>query len=248
MNSSKGNVIESPMRGAAVSGERLENQVYARLLDLIRLGHYPLGQKLPSEHKLAAEQRVSRPVLRTALARLREDGLIVSRRGAGSFVSSGTPLEGTNFGALESVEDIARYFSFRRLIEGETTALAALKASERDVAELRKLIVESGKLIDRGTATIELDIQFHVRIAELSDNRFLSETVKMLRPQWMFVGKFVRSLAQTGYSKGKRHMNDEHSEIVAAFDAGDGSAARDAMLAHIDGSERRVFKGEYNWE
>ena len=70
-----------------VPSERLENQVHARLLDAIRLGDYSLGQKLPSEHELAAEYGVSRPVIRAALARLREDGLIVSRRGAGSFLS-----------------------------------------------------------------------------------------------------------------------------------------------------------------
>ena len=64
----------------------------------------------------------------------------------------------------------------------------------------------------------------------------------------MAIGKFVRSLARTGYTKGKRHMNDEHQEIVAAIEAGDNSAARARMITHVDGSERRVFKGEYRWE
>ena len=47
----------------------------------------------------------------------------------------------------------------------------------------------------------------------------------------------------TGQRKGKR-MTQEHLAIVDAIAAGDPAAARKAMLIHVDGSERRVFKGE----
>ena len=223
--------------------ERLENQVYARLLDAIRLGTYSLGEKLPSEHDLAAEHGVSRPVVRAALARLREDGLIVSRRGAGSFVSSGNATEGTGFGPLESIADIAGYFQFRKVIEAETVTRAARRIDTAGLARLRAIEAETNRLIDNGEATISADVQFHMAIAELSDSRFLVETLQMLRPHWFFIGKFVRSLGRTGYRKGKRDMCEEHRAIIAALEAHDVETARQAMLAHIDGSERRVFKG-----
>ncbi len=232
----------APAQG--VPSERLENQVHARLLDAIRLGDYSLGQKLPSEHELAAEYGVSRPVIRAALARLREDGLIVSRRGAGSFVSSGSPSEGSGYGPLESIDDIACYFLFRKTIEAETVTRAAARIGPEGLAELREIIDETERLIDNGEATIEADVRFHAKIAELSDSRFLVETLRMLRPHWFFIGKFVRSLGQTGYRKGKRDMSAEHRAILAALEAGDAAAARAAMITHIDGSERRVFKGE----
>ncbi len=226
------------------SSERLENQVYARLLDAIRLGDYSLGQKLPSEHELAAEYGVSRPVIRAALSRLREDGLIVSRRGAGSFVSSGSATEGSGYGPLDSVDDIARYFQFRKTIEVETVTRAAARVGPEGLAALRDIVDETERLIDNGETTIDADIQFHAKIAELSDSRFLVETLGMLRPHWFFVGKFVRSLGRTGYRKGKRDMSAEHRAILAALAAGDAAAASAVMIAHIDGSERRVFKGE----
>ena len=109
---------------------------------------------------------------------------------------------------------------------------------------MRDILDETERLIDNGETTIDADIQFHAKIAELSDSRFLVETLRMLRPHWFFIGKFVRSLGQTGYRKGKRDMSAEHRAILAALKAGDAATARAAMITHIDGSERRVFKGE----
>lgn len=236
--------LQTPPTAAPTGlAERLENQVYARLLDAIRLGTYSLGEKLPSEHDLAAEHGVSRPVIRAALARLREDGLIVSRRGAGSFVSSGSPEEGTGYGPLGSIADIAAYFRFRKLIEAETAARAAERIDTAGLARLLAIEDETNRLIDNGEATISADVRFHAVIAELSDSRFLVETLQMLRPHWFFIGKFVRSLGRTGYRKGKRDMCEEHRAIIAALEAHDAETARRAMIAHIDGSERRVFKG-----
>ncbi|KHQ52878.1 FadR/GntR family transcriptional regulator [Mameliella alba] len=229
-----------PTRG----GTRLEESVYSELLDAIRNGTFSLGQRLPSENELASDYGVSRPVVRTALARLREDGLIVSKQGAGSFVSVGPPKEGAGYEPLGSIDDIAAYFRFRRFVETETAALAAARATAADIAELRGYIADMQDLAEAGTATVEPDLAFHFGIAKLSDNRFLLETMKMLRPHMLFIGKFVRSLGRTGYAKGKRDMSSEHQAIVDALEAGDAAAARAAMSAHIDGSENRVFKGE----
>lgn len=226
------------------SSQRLEDRVYAQLLDAIRLGQYSLGERLPSENELATEFGVSRPVVRSALARLREDGLIVSRRGAGSFVSSGSATEGGGYGPLESIDDIACYFQFRKTIEAEIIARAVKRIDAEGLKALRQIVTETDRLIDNGQATIDADIRFHAKIAELSDSRFLVETLAMLRPQWRFIGKFVRSLGRTGYRNGKRDMSAEHSAILNALEAGNVAAARAAMITHIEGSERRVFKGE----
>lgn len=225
-------------------GVRLEEYVFSKLLDAIRSGVYSLGDRLPSEMNLAQEYGVSRPVLRGALARLREEGLIVSRQGAGSFVSSGVQVAGGGFGPLDSVDDIAAYFRYRKLLEAETAAEAATRAGPKDIAELRGYMADMAALVEVGTATIEPDLLFHVRIAQLSDNRFLVDSMVMLRPHVVFVGRFVRSLGSTGYARGKEAMRGEHEDIVQALEAGDATAARRAMIAHIDRSQRRVFKGE----
>lgn len=235
-------------KGRERAGGRLEDHVFGKLLEAIRSGAYSLGDRLPSEMELAQEYGVSRPVLRGALARVREEGLIVSRQGAGSFVSSGVQAGGGGFGPLESVDDIAAYFSYRRMLEAETAALAATRATAADVAELRGYMADMAALVEVGTATIDPDLLFHTKIAKLSDNRFLVDSVAMLRPHMVFIGRFVRSLGSTGYARGKEAMTGEHEDIVRALEAGDAEAARAAMVAHIDRSQRRVFKGEGSWD
>ena len=60
--------------------------VFDRMERAIKSGAYSPDERLPTELDLAAEFEVSRPVIRDALKRLRERGLIYSRQGAGSFV------------------------------------------------------------------------------------------------------------------------------------------------------------------
>lgn len=239
---SESKVTEFPIAQAGAE-DRLEGQVYRGLFDQIRFGGFEMGQKLPSEAELCEEYGVSRPVVRAALAKLRDLGLIVSRQGAGSFVSSGVPTTAGGFTPLSSITDIAAYFAFRRTIEAMSAELAAERARPKDISTLRAIVDEMTTALARGENTVGLDIKFHTTIAELSDNRFLAESVDMLRPHWMFVGNFVRSLGATGQRKGKR-MTGEHLAIVDALASGDPRAARRVMEIHVDGSQERVFKGQ----
>ncbi|WP_424989968.1 FadR/GntR family transcriptional regulator [Fluviibacterium sp. S390] len=228
--------------GQTPAKDRLESQVYRQLLDKIRFGTFAMGARLPSEADLCNEYGVSRPVVRAALSKLRDSGLIVSRQGAGSFVSSGAPAEHRGFEPLHSINDIACFFQFRRTIEAASVEMAAEDASAEGVAILRQMIAETEDLLGKGEAGAAEDIRFHTRIAELSDSRFLIETMDMLRSHWLFVGNFVASLGLTGARTGQR-MIEEHTAIVDAIEAGDANRARSAMVKHIHGSERRVFKG-----
>ncbi len=65
---------------------KLSRQIYERIFELIVSGEYPERSRLPSELELSRRFGASRPIVREALARLRDDGLIVSRQGSGSYV------------------------------------------------------------------------------------------------------------------------------------------------------------------
>ena len=93
-------------------------------------GDYPANQKLPSEKTLADEFGVSRPILRDALERLRDQGLIHSRQGAGSFVREirSVPL---GFARVETIADIQRCYEFRICIETMSARLAATRRRDQ---------------------------------------------------------------------------------------------------------------------
>jgi len=68
--------------------------LYFRLRNLldesIRVGAFPLGARLPSEHELCRKYGVSRATVREALRELVDSGLVVRQHGKGSFVSGST--------------------------------------------------------------------------------------------------------------------------------------------------------------
>ncbi|HEY3953046.1 MAG TPA: GntR family transcriptional regulator [Streptosporangiaceae bacterium] len=68
------------------AGLALYNQVADRLRGQILQGELAAGHRLGTEAELTAELGVSRVTLRKAIAVLREEGLVVSRQGVGTFV------------------------------------------------------------------------------------------------------------------------------------------------------------------
>ena len=65
---------------------KLADRVYDRVFEAISLGKWPEGRRIPTENQLCNMFSVSRSVVREALARLRSDGVIISRQGSGSYV------------------------------------------------------------------------------------------------------------------------------------------------------------------
>ena len=64
----------------------LSDQVTEALLSRIESGRLKPGEKLPPEAALASEFGVSRTVVREAISRLKQEGLVESRQGSGVFV------------------------------------------------------------------------------------------------------------------------------------------------------------------
>lgn len=84
--------LSSPLPDSA--GQPLRVIIYSRLSEAIRGGLLPPGSMLPKESELGTMLGVSRTVVREALMLLEEDGLLLTRRGIGRFVSSVLPTPG----------------------------------------------------------------------------------------------------------------------------------------------------------
>ena len=65
----------------------LYHQLSDILAEKIRSGEYAKGHKIPSEHQLAADYNIGRPTARQATDLLVRKGLLVRKRGAGTFVT-----------------------------------------------------------------------------------------------------------------------------------------------------------------
>lgn len=73
------------------SAQPLHAQVYKAIRDAITRGNLRGGQRIPSSRAMSAELKVSRITVLGAYAQLRAEGYFVTRKGAGTFVSSLLP-------------------------------------------------------------------------------------------------------------------------------------------------------------
>ena len=101
---------------------------------LIEEGELGPGDRLPGERDLALELGLSRPSVRSGLEALEAMGVVVSRRGAGTFIAEGPPDLGIEpLSLLASLHRLtaAEMFEARLVLEVGVAALAAQQRERR---------------------------------------------------------------------------------------------------------------------
>jgi len=208
--------------------QRLYVQVAQQLRGLIADGSLRAGQRLPSERDLAVQFGVSRPTIREAMIALEVAGLVEVRSGSGVYVleQRGSPAQVADSepGPFEIIEA-------RKLIEGETCALAAERITPAQLDELRALVREMADARHVEDAE-QADQRFHCLIAEAAGNSALTAAVAWLwrlRNESEISTLFHRRVR----AEGQRPIVADHEAILAALARGDGVAAREAMGRHL---------------
>ncbi|OGA52958.1 MAG: hypothetical protein A3F74_24805 [Betaproteobacteria bacterium RIFCSPLOWO2_12_FULL_62_58] len=220
---------------------KLADQLYEEIMAAIINGRIPEGARLESETGLATAYGVSRPVVREALSRLRADGVIVSRRGSGSYVQRKPSQRFLTLAPLGGIADLMRCFEFRIALEGETAALAAARRTDKDLKEIRLALEDLEDAIRRKVVGVKADIRFHNAIAAASKNSLFTTTLKALA-NTIFQGISVaRRLSLHASMERLQIVQEEHGRIYDAIRAGNSGKARDAMREHIENARARVL-------
>ena len=187
-------------------------------------GHYAPGTRLV-ERDLAAEFSVSRLPVREALRMLRQEGLISDRGARGAEVSTLSPKD---------VEDL---FDVRQSLEVLACRLAAIRATEQDLAYLKGLLDDAEGFLAKGAVreAHRSNSEFHDAITSIADNNFLKSALEPLqgRMHWLF-----------------RHVSDlpeliqEHRDQYTAIATGDPDRAAAQSASHI-GKYREQFPEDF---
>lgn len=221
----------------------LASAVYEKILAAVIDGKFPVNKKLPTEAQLCERYEVSRPVLREALARLKEDELVVSRRGSGSFVIRRPDSAVLKFAPISSIADIQRCFEFRTNIESKAAHLAALRRTPEQLEQIRHCY----DLIDEANArqmlATEEDYRLHLAITEAASNHYYYTVLKSLHESIKEGMNLTRNLSLRAPKERLRLVQDEHLAIVEAIADQDGERAEAAMRSHIDKARHRMFEG-----
>jgi GntR family transcriptional repressor for pyruvate dehydrogenase complex len=220
----------------------LAERVYYLLYSRISNGDYPANKKLPPETALAEEFGVSRPVLRAALERLRGEGLVYSRQGAGNFVREvhTAPL---GFARVETIADIQRCYEFRITIETAAAALAAARRNQAALDEIGTALSLMDAATDALTHREDADYAFHLAVSRAANNHYYEASMRALREHIHVGMKLHGQSLMTDGAGGLRAVFEEHSAIFAAIRESDAHAAEDMMRRHLTHSRERLFGG-----
>jgi len=220
-----------------IETRRLYQQIADQLRALIQAGEYPVGSRLPAERDLVAKLGVSRPSVREALIALEVEGLVEVRMGSGIYVTAreaGRRVEAAH-GPLEIIRA-------RQLIEAELAAVAAVRRDPALVPALEDALRDMEADIAANRLPIAGDRQFHLCIAQASDNSALLDVVTQL-----FDERNGPLFAQLGsHFERERSWRDavsEHRAVLAAIAAHDPVGARTAMSTHLARSHDRFSVG-----
>jgi len=193
------------------------------------------GATLPSEAELAAAAGVSRNVVREALrglAALRLIDIGNGRRPRVAPVDESVISLMIDHSVYTRQITIQQILDVRRTIELRTVALAALRRTDAEAAEIENIARGMQASFGRPAETMELDIAFHEYIARVSRNPLFA----------LLVGSFRVVTRQTwglGWAsrpddEARRDSVDGHLLIATAIRDGRPGEAEKATADHFD--------------
>jgi DNA-binding FadR family transcriptional regulator len=226
--------VEQARGGRAdAAGRNLTFAMLDALGRAIVTGEYE-SRRFPTEAELAVQHAVSRSVTREAVKMLTAKGLLTARPRKGTTVQPPSCWNLFDPDVLRwllerkfSLELLRQFSELRIAIEPEAAALAARSADVAAVAEIRSGYERMEAAEAGAEDTLEADIAFHVAILQASANPFYMQfrdvVATALRTSIRFTNRF----------KGRSASLPAHLNVLAAIEAGDPAAARDAMAAII---------------
>ncbi len=207
----------------------------------IQSGELAPGAQLPGEAAIGERWGVSRPVVREALALLRDRGYLHTVNGSGTFVRH--PDVSHVSAALERLMNLTErdvltvdhLYEARTAIEVAGARLAALHANPMDHGELRKFLQDMYNSRSDKAGYAAADVGFHVAVARASKNPLLPA---LLTPLVRTIVEGVMESHRTprGVALGLKG----HGLVLEAVVAGDADAAVTAMTKHLQDS-RKIF-------
>ena len=215
-----------------IQASRLYEQIVQQIEESILKGELSEGSQLPAERDLAKQFGVSRTAVREAIKALQEKGLVDAFPGRGTFVTNGTSnsMRRSLDRIIKSGEPDgwAYLVEVREILEPEIAALAAVRATDQDLATMREAVDLMDNARGNSDAFIEADLDFHLALAEAAANpivlSLIDSIVGLLREQRLLIFQIAG-----GPERGQHH----HRSILEAIQRHDSQGARAAMQAHL---------------
>jgi GntR family transcriptional regulator, transcriptional repressor for pyruvate dehydrogenase complex len=217
----------SPIQSSKVF-EQIAEQIEQRILN----GELQSGDRLPTERELSEQFHASRTAVREAMKTLAQRGLVDMRPGRGTIVIDGTSqamrlsmglmMKVGQAGSSESLVEV------REIIEPEIAGLAAVRATDEQIAAMREAVEIMDSKIHEADAYIAADNDFHRALATGTQNILIVTLVDSIVDLLSEQRKLIFS-SNGAPERGQKH----HKRILDSVIRHDITAAREAMRAHL---------------
>lgn len=219
---------------------RLSDQTSDSLIELIIQENLKPGDKLPNEYELSEQLDVGRSTLREAVRSLKARNILEVRQGSGTYISRNIGINEDPLGfqfiknTRELTEDL---FVLRSILEPEVAMLAAQNRTEKDLKLLNDISQSIEEALDEDSDLhFELDIEFHSKIAKMSDNIAMIHLVPVINQSITLYNHYYTN------DQSKIEMVESHREIYESIRKQDVLGARDAMQNHMINIRRKLVE------
>ena len=219
----------------------LSEKIIAQISDALVSGELKPGDRLPPEPELAEQFGVSRTVIRDAVKTLAGRGILHVKHGAGIFVTTSEENAIERLGALSDILPLQGVrlrdlFEIRKVLEAEGAEWAARRRNDYHLKRLRGILEDAHRNSENLEVLSERDAQFHVAIAEASQNLVLVRVMLTLLD--LLAQSRRESLSIPG--RAKLSLKD-HERILEEIEAQRHEGARETMLEHLTSVESAVL-------
>lgn len=210
------------------------DQIVSLIEKLIKNGKLKAGERIPPERDLAEKFQVSRNTVREALKALAEKAVVVSRRGAGTYVAEGA-LGCMIDGVTRRHRRLAEIFELRKILEPQLARLAAQRITPSTLAALEEIVKEQRQALTTGRGQVELDEHFHRLIVDATNNSVLREVYETLHE--VLAESRMRDLQSPDRN---RHSLEHHQQLLGALKKHASEEAAQLMNRHMEQIEKNL--------
>lgn len=208
------------------------DKIIKQIRNSIVSGQLKPGDRLPSERRLSERFGIGRTYVRDAIKKLEFFGILRTNPQSGTIVTGAdiAAMEGLLSNVIKlSENDFFHLVETRVLMETYACRQASIRRSSQHIAELEEAYNNYKVRVDQSLPGVNEDFNFHLRIAEASQNSVIKSLMLIIIPDIL---KIYRELNVCGDGRFYKSL-DEHKQILDCIIKQKPDEAEEAMRVHL---------------
>ena len=221
---------------------KLSHLVLGSIRNALINGDLQPGDKLPPLSELAEQMDVGLSSIREAIKMLEGLGILESRQGDGTFVSTGLSDDAFNVLSLQLIllpRSIKDLVEFRRMYETSYSYMAMQNATEEDLEKLERVVLSQEKKTTFAHPDAGDERDFHFAILQCTHNPYV------IRLGHALVELFISTIPISGAMTNELSMVRDHRYIYEAIRSKDTAKLNAVLEKSFLGWEQRLSGQDY---